>query len=306
MKGVATMTSEEYQRELQRQKQQQRKKRKRRKRRRSMLIFLFLVICVSIVAGLFYAPFFNITQAYCVGYETLAEEDILKAAAVPIGANIFQTNVGELKRRVAAIPYVEMSNVRRVFPNKIKIWVRECQPAAYIQLGEQFVVINEDGRVLELRADNGAYALPVLSGMDISEAVPGTSLRETVGSDKFDITIGVLNDLKDAGLLERTNQVDMLHLKDIKIRIEDRIDLRIGSHENFAYKLTMINKILADNISAYEKAVFDFRGDKLYVRPPDDTQPSDTSAISNEQVPLTPDGGQPGTLTPEQASNAVG
>ena len=115
------MTSEEYRRELEQQKQQQRKKRRWRKRKRGLLIFLFLVVCVSIVAGLFYAPFFNIAQVYCVGFETLAEEDILKVAAVPIGANIFQTNVGELKRRVAAIPYVGESNVRRVFPNKIKI-----------------------------------------------------------------------------------------------------------------------------------------------------------------------------------------
>ncbi len=291
------MTSEEYRHELEQQKQQQRKKRKRRKRRRGMLIFLFLVVCVSIVAGLFYAPFFNITQVYCVGYETLAEEDILKAAAVPIGANIFQTNVGELKRRVAAIPYVGASNVRRVFPNKIKIWVRECEPAAYIQFGEEFVVINTEGRVLEIRQDNGAYALPVLLGMEITEAIPGTGLREAVGADKFDTTMHVLTDLKNAGLLERTNQVDMTYLKDIKIRIENRIDLMVGSYDSFAYKLTMVNKILADNISAYEKAVFDYRGDKLYVRPPDDAP--------KEEVPAPLPAVQ-GTPLPTDTSNAVG
>lgn len=296
------MTSEEYRRELEQQKQQQRKKRKRRKRKRGLLIFLFLVMCISIVAGLFYAPFFNIAQVYCVGCETLAEEDILKVAAVPIGANIFQTNVGELKRRVAAIPYVGESNVRRVFPNKIKIWVRECEPAAYIRLGEEYVVINTSGRVLEIRQDNGAYALPVLLGMEITEAIPGTVVRESVGADKFDTAMHVLTDLKNAGLLERTNQVDVAYLKDIKIRIENRIDLTVGAYDSFAYKLTMVNKILADNISAYEKAVFDYRGDKLYVRPPDDAQPNTASP----QEELMPDNGQAGTAPAVESSNAVG
>lgn len=302
------MTSEEYRRELEQKKLQQRKQRKRRKRRRGLLIFLFLVICISIVAGLFYAPFFNITQVYCVGYETLAEEDILKAAAVPLGDNIFQTNVSELKRRVAAIPYVEASNVRRVFPNKIKIWVKECEPAAYIQFGDAFIVINTGGRVLETRQDNGAYALPVLLGLEVAEAVPGTDLRETVGTDKFDTAINLLTDLKNAELLERTNQVDVSYLKDIKIKIENRIDLMVGSYDSFAYKLTMVNKILADNISAYEKAIFDYRGDKLYVRPPDDAKQSETpqEMLPAEQTELTPNGGQSGTSPEQESSNAVG
>lgn len=292
------MTAEEYQTELEAQRLQQRKRRKRRKRRRGMIILLFLTVCISIIAGLFYAPFFNIKLAYSVGQETLTEEDILKVAAVPVGANIFQTNVSELKRRVASIPYVENSNVRRVFPNKIKIWVRECQPAAYIQLNDQFVVINTDGRVLEVREDNGAYALPLLCGMELTEAVPGTNLRQSVGTDKFDTTMKVLSDLKEAELLRRTNEIDVSKLKDIKIRLENRIELIVGGYDSFAYKLSMVNKIMKDNISAYEKAVFDFRGDKLYVRPPDD-EPKETNETQPEDAPTE-------VLTPEEAPDAVG
>ena len=292
------MTEREYRQQLEQQKMQQRKRRKRKKRRRGLLIFLFLTVCASVVAGLFYAPFFNIGQVYCMGNVTLTEQEILTAAAVPMGQNIFRTNVGELKRRVASIPYVEQSNVRRVFPNKIKIWVKECQPAAYIRVGEQFAVINTDGRVLELRQDNGAYALPVLFGTEVAEAVPGTNLKETVGAEKFETTMQVLTDLKNAGMLERVNAVDVSYLKDIKIEYENRVILLMGSYDNFAYRLQMVQKVLTENMSAYEKAIMDYRGENLYVRPRDgetlqdaDARETSASAENGAQAASEPDAG---------------
>ena len=79
------MTEREYRQQLEQQKMQQRKRRKRKKRRHGLLIFLFLAVCASVVAGLFYAPFFNIGQVYCMGNVTLTEQEILTAAAVPMG-----------------------------------------------------------------------------------------------------------------------------------------------------------------------------------------------------------------------------
>lgn len=69
------------------------------------------------------------------------------------GKNILVQNLAEIKKRVADIPMVEEASVRRVFPNKIKIWIKERIPAAYIYTGNQCAVVDVNGKILDVLAD---------------------------------------------------------------------------------------------------------------------------------------------------------
>ena len=121
------------------------------KRRLTIFGFFFISICITVI--IFKAPFFNIKDVVVVGQDVLTEEEILKVAEVNKGQNIFITRISDIKKKVAEIPYVSESNARRIFPNKVKIWVRESDPCLYVKYRDSFVITDSKTKVLEIKSD---------------------------------------------------------------------------------------------------------------------------------------------------------
>lgn len=118
------------------------------------IVFL-IVVLIGLCVGMFFLPAFQVTEVYCEGTQRIPQEEIIAAAEVPLGESVLLQRLSGIKERVAAIPMVEEVKVRRVFPNKIKIWVRERVPAAYLYDGNSScVVIDVDGKVLEIISDD--------------------------------------------------------------------------------------------------------------------------------------------------------
>ena len=151
-----------------------------------------------------------------------------------------------------------------------------------------------------------AYSLPVVYGVTTSEPAVGKTLTDQ-GTGTFTALLGALKHLEEAGLLERTTKIDVSDMTDVKLWIENRLELWVGSLDNFEYKSLFAAKVIEDNISAYEKAVMDFRGDKLYVRAPGSLTPKATAepdADSDETPPGSPEPEEsqpPATDAPDQA-----
>ena len=127
-----------------RQKQLMRKKRKQQKRKRIFVLFCFVVCSAAILALVFKAPFFNITGVEVKGYKILKKEQILEKAEVEKGKNIFSVSMTGIKDRLMEMPYVDDAEIKRVFPNKISIDVKESVPRAYIKHGKKYVLSSQD------------------------------------------------------------------------------------------------------------------------------------------------------------------
>ncbi len=133
------------------------KRRKRKQRmpvkRRAAILFVMIVL-VGVSIGVLFTPVFHVEEVYCVGNERITQEEIIGAAEVPLGRNILTIRLSKIRERVAEIPMVEEVKTRRIFPNRIKIWVRERVPAAYLYDGEgKCVVVDVEGKVLEIIED---------------------------------------------------------------------------------------------------------------------------------------------------------
>ena len=336
---------------------QNRAERMRKRRIKFFIVVGFLAACAAVIVVLFCAPVFNIQEVFCAGNEKISSEELIGTANVQMGRNIFQTNISEIKKRIAELPYVEESNVRRIFPNKIKIWVRENRPAAYLYSGDKLAVVDLSAKVLEVidspdqisqiagdvsnqeesrdpqasaspapsgspgpsaspspspspdaeEGDEGGeegegseatpepsvtpepdapeetpvpvdqfHQIPVLYGLELKHPVVGHKAASE-DQTKFDMVISALNNLKEAGLLERTTKIDVTDLSDVNIVFENRLELLMGTLDNFKYKITFTATVINDKLSPYEHAIMDYRGKKLYVRSPESAIPKDFS-----------------------------
>ncbi len=134
-----------------------RRKRKREQRMparmRAVILFVMIVI-IGVSVGALFTPVFHITEVFCVGNERISQEEIIAAAEVPLGKNILLQRLSGIRERVAEIPMVEEVKARRIFPNRIKIWIRERVPAGYLYDGEgTCVVVDVAGKILDIIDD---------------------------------------------------------------------------------------------------------------------------------------------------------
>ncbi len=134
----------------------------RRKRRREnrmsaktrAAILFTLIVVIGIGVGLLIAPPLAVEEVYCEGNVRVSQEEIIEAAKIPLGKNILLQRLSKARKRVGEIPIIDEVKTRRVFPNKIKIWVRERIPAAYLYDGEgKCVVMDLQGYILDVMED---------------------------------------------------------------------------------------------------------------------------------------------------------
>ena len=249
--------------DLELKKQQMKKKRKIDRLKRRFYIFMVFFVSLATILVLFKAPFFNISEVICVGQERLTEKQILEIAHVAEGKNIFLTNISDVKERVKNIPFVSESNARRIFPNKVKIWVRESVPCFAVERGGKFIILDKDTKVLEVIKENKDN-LCLLTLSETKDGIPGKVYADEKNPQdkKLLELIGIMENLD---MTKYLNNIDFSDISDIIILYDSRLKIKIGNTNDMEYKLKFINKVIKEKISGYEKATVDYTGDKLYV-----------------------------------------
>ena len=348
------------------------KRRKKRGRgghgsRRRLVVFGCLGVVVLAAVFLLFTPIFNIAEVYCEGNDKIAAEDVVKAANVELGKNIFSVRMGKIRRNVESIAFVEEASVYRVFPNKIRVSVRECMPVSYVYTNEKCYMIDEAGKILRIVEDKesvdalivseerekyenlakkkegqeaqdklqktgqdeeedaeaeptrtpeptataeaeenedgeeadkkekedgeeesrteptaeptqapsegeilrGKYNIPVVLGLEYEKAEAG-EMPKSRNEERYRETLELLKEMKNTDLLFRSTLVDVRNPSDIRIWIEDRLEIMLSGFDNLSYKPRFLAKVINEGISAYEHAVVDYRGEDVYVRPHDD------------------------------------
>ena len=271
-------------REFDERKKQLLKKKKKNRLKRRFIVFAFLFICAAVIFTVLKAPFFNIKTIICVGQETLTEEQVIQIAGVKPDANIFSTGVKAMKRRLAGEPRIAECNVRRLFPNKLKIWVREAKTAAYVEGSAGIIHIRETGQIIRITdpKEEKPKAAKLLDFTPASELLGENVIAEDNAADK--IVLECIGLLKDLEMLEKVTSISVADLSDIRIDYEDRLYILLGSYEDIEYKLTFVKKVISENLSEYEKALLDYRGQNLYVGPREnpDEKPKEAETPTEE------------------------
>ncbi len=272
-------------------------------------ILITVLVLIVVAAGILMFPAFDVTEIYCEGNVNVSSEEILNEANLATGKNIFFEDVGRAERKISKIHMIEDVTVYRVFPDKICISVVERTPAFYIATGDTSVMLDINGVVLkELDAGMTAQLLernipriavedeekendskeapetedailqeneemflniPVVAGMELSNAKLGKK-AESKDYSKSETVFALCRGLNNAGLLNKATYIDVTDSNNIIFVIENRLEVHFGTTENVEYRAKFLSEVVTTKLSAYERAIMDYTGDDIYVRPPDD------------------------------------
>lgn len=116
------------------------------------------------------------------------------------------------------------------------------------------------------------YCAPVVYGVNLRTFEEGRRIKSD-DEGKLESVLGVLNSLNNSGLLKRATKIDVENPTDVKVYIEDRLEILFGGFDDFEYKAKFVASVINENLSKYEHAILDFRDSKLYVRSADTSSP---------------------------------
>lgn len=263
-----------------------RRKRRQRKRKRVFTLLCFALCCIGIILVVFKAPFFNITEIKCEGQSILTEKQILKKAGVKEGQNIFSVSLTKTENKIKSLPYADEVEIKRVFPGKLKITVKECVPRAYIAYEKKYALIDYNGKILEMSDKNDKYSVMTIKGIKIKDPAVGKVIANE-GDERIKYCRDTLEILESNKMIEKVTELDFTKLTAIKIVYDGRIHVNCGGFQNyndFEYKLSLCSHIIDNEISPYEEVEIDLTMEETIVRPYVDEETRRKEAAEKEKA----------------------
>ncbi len=135
----------------------------------SALAAMLLAVLLSLVyRGLAHGTFFQVTEIDIEGVNRLSKEKVLELSGVDIHSNLVALSGRKIRARVADNAWVASAEVKRHWPNRLEIRVREKSPVA---------ILNRDGQLFYLDRQGLAFA-PVLPPDDLDYPVISGAVKK--------------------------------------------------------------------------------------------------------------------------------
>lgn len=272
--------------------------RKRQRRKKQILTYVAVAAAVVLIAVvLSLTVFFQINEITVKGNSPYTEEQIIGASGLEMGENIILCGADEVSDNLAkSLPYIGSATVDRSASGKVVINVKTTEPKWSFINGEQAVLINKEGKVLEIGAAEKALEATIVQGAVVTYAVPGEKI--VLGEEIPFSLVSELGTAFDEAGISLLTTVNLSDIDYIQALYDGRYKLIIGSMSDIDVKLALAAKVIEreNEIDPDQYATLDLTVDnKVYFRPeenPDDYygEEEETSEPSAEENDTAVDG----------------
>ncbi len=113
---------------------------------------------------------FAIEDVKVSGNDQTSEIDILQQLGLDGTTSLVALDIGEARKLIAEMPWVEDVEVRKVYPDTIEVNLKERKAFAIWQHGSDLSLIEASGSVIAPLRDNKFSSLPLFVGRDAETA----------------------------------------------------------------------------------------------------------------------------------------
>ncbi|MBC7171989.1 MAG: FtsQ-type POTRA domain-containing protein, partial [Polyangiaceae bacterium] len=182
------------------------------------------------------------TQELAVaGNERLTSDEVLRAAGLAVGKNVFEVPPEDAQARLVRHPWIAEAEVQRRLPGTFRVRVREHRPAALISL-DRLYLVGEDATVFKAVEQADPVDLPVVTGIDVTRFTSDRTYRSSLLLE----VVAVMHDYRAAGLYRREPIAEVHVGQDDSLSLyigEDATEVRLG-HGPFRAKLRKLRTVL--------------------------------------------------------------
>ncbi len=187
------------------------------------------------------SPAFATRAVTVEGNERLATADVLRAAGLEVGRNVFEVPPEDAQARLVRHPWIAEAEVQRRLPGTFRVHVREHRPAALVWL-DRLYLVGEDATVFKAVEQGDPVDLPVVTGIDVARFTSDRTYRSSLLLE----VVAVMHDYRAAGLYRREPIAEIHVEPDDSLSLyigDDATEVRLG-HGPFRGKLRKLRTVL--------------------------------------------------------------
>jgi len=109
--------------------------------------------------------FFQVTSIRIDGAERLGKEQVLALSGVDIHSNLLALNPSRVKGRIEEHEWIERAEVKRQWPNRLQIVIRERRPVALLALADGLYYLDRNGVAFARALPPEDLDFPVITGL---------------------------------------------------------------------------------------------------------------------------------------------
>ena len=154
------------------------------------------------------------------GLSQVSRAEMLPVFGEDIGRNVFFVPLGERRKQLEEIPWVERATVMRVLPDQIRVNVVERKPVAFTRQGQQIGLVDPSGVLLSMPAATMAqrhYSFPVVTGID-----PGDPLASRTARMAVYLRLLAELDGTNQHLSEQISEIDLTDPEDARVLMPEQ------------------------------------------------------------------------------------
>lgn len=201
-----------------------------------VLLILLGLLAIAAAIGL---KVFEVQNIDVKGAETISKESIIALSGIGRGENIFKVSLGQARQNLESDPLVEVIGISRIFPDKIKIEIRQRQPHGAIAWLGSYVIIDEKGFVVDVRDSLPVGQYPLITGIDIEPSEKGKPLVGVTSGEK-ELMYKLLSALHDKKALQYISEVSLADTGRIIMLTGEGMQIDIGKPSDLDKKAQWI------------------------------------------------------------------
>lgn len=223
------------------------KKRKIKKNKNSsniVIIFSILLIIVIILYTCLNSNMFNTKNIVIEGNEYVDDNYIKTVLEFKNTKNIFRYNIRNMEKSLLSNKYIESVNIKRLFPDTIKVSIIEKEIYAVLHNNNEYCYIDNKGNFID-KIDIEDKENDILV-VDIDYDLNNLQEIKFKNDEEKKRLLYLLECIKEESIYKKIENIDMLQLNSIKMYTKDDIKILLNNDESLKYNISKLSIILSD------------------------------------------------------------
>ena len=216
------------------------RRREARRQKPTALPILAVFILLGIVTFL-YSPAFDVREVTVKGNAYFSEQEVIELARVPKSRNMLLVRSEGIIERILMAPRMEAAEIRKRYPSRMEITVKERTTVAYLPYGGFFIDLDENARAIGVSEAITDPNVPIITGIVPTFVLLGGTVEPAAEAELASMLGSELTGRKVPGISE----VNVKDMQDIVIITNDGSRIMLGASDGIAVRLAMALDILS-------------------------------------------------------------
>lgn len=236
----------------------------KRKQKKQLAFLTMITLIASLVAVILLTPAFNVNNIEITGNSMVSDEEIIMAGGLSKNVNILNVDTDAAEKNIKSLPYIKKAEIKRSFPDTIKIKVMEEVGVAYFTTKSGYVIISSDGKCIDVSSglsedknSSGQVAqlpkLPVIKGIKNVKYSKG-EIVESEDSHRLKSLFICLHEFARQGYIFDMKEIDMSDPEDIRFYYKGKeLCVSVGNTQRIGYKMECFRPIYDEVVNMTKK-----------------------------------------------------